>query len=316
MVGMTGHDGHTVWMTTDGRVWRGHVPLDGDRFDATFSGHMYEGDHFPDGTNHGTAHIQFEHHSTSMASGSYSGSGDAGTFSMSMSSMWNRSSALETVAGVYTRSTATGYTMTMTIGAMAVSGSDPGLVFSGTVAVPDPALTWRHRRRRIVGGTPTATIAAWARCRRRRDGLDVGDIRSNMAITARGSMMSGSPMMGDTIRCLRSAQPVHVLAQNDHAAIMDWLDSGVPEPRRGASRDLALPTDEAGRIAIGRERWPASAFAACCAVRSFRLGGKSLRRLMSAFVDSLYCACLFAAKDYRIARRSCSQRRAAKHTPS
>ena len=140
VVALTGSDGHSVWMTTDGRVWSGQVPMNGDHFIATFSGHMYEGDHFPDGTNHGTTSMTIDHHSASTMSGRYTGSGDAGTFKMIPSPMWIRPTSLGTVAGVYTRTTSNGYTMTMTIGANGqLAGSDSrGCVINGTVDIPDP----------------------------------------------------------------------------------------------------------------------------------------------------------------------------------
>ena len=34
VVAITGDDGHTVWMTTDGRVWAGQLPLRGDDFEV------------------------------------------------------------------------------------------------------------------------------------------------------------------------------------------------------------------------------------------------------------------------------------------
>ena len=105
VVALTGTDGHSVWMTTDGRVWSGQVPMTGDHFNATFIGHMYEGVHFPDGTNHGTAWIMVDHHSASTISGGYSGSGDTGTFDMVSTPMSTRPPRLNEVAGVYTRTT-------------------------------------------------------------------------------------------------------------------------------------------------------------------------------------------------------------------
>lgn len=137
---LTGPEGRSVWMTTDGRVWDGHVPGAGDHFEAAFSGHMLEGAHFPDGTNFGPAAMIFDHHSASIMSGQYSGSGDAGTFRMTLSPMWDRPAAMETVAGVYTRSTSNGYTMTLAIDTDGqMTGSDSrGCVFSGTVNVADP----------------------------------------------------------------------------------------------------------------------------------------------------------------------------------
>jgi hypothetical protein len=231
VVALTAHDGHSVWMTTDGRIWSGDVPPDGDRFDATFSGHMYEGDHFPDGTNHGLTHIQYEHHSTSMASGSYSGSGDAGTFSMTMSPMWNRPAALETVAGVYTRSTATGYTMTMTIGANGqMSGSDSrGCVFTGTVSVPDATHNLYGIEADVSScGTLDGNyrgMGALLDADAMVDWMSAMHPLEHGGHSHGGSMMGGSPMMGGGHNTVPTGQ--HNLFMfsmvNDHAAIMDAL---------------------------------------------------------------------------------------------
>jgi hypothetical protein len=133
-------------MTTDGRVWHGDVPLSGDHFDATFSGHLYEGVHFPDGTNHGTATMHVDHHSSAATDGRYSGHGDTGTFRMTLSPMWDRPASLGAIAGVYTRSTSSGYTITMTVAAGGQwTGSDSkGCLFNGTVSVPDPLHNLYH----------------------------------------------------------------------------------------------------------------------------------------------------------------------------
>jgi hypothetical protein len=231
VVALTGHDGHSVWMATDGRVWSGHVPLEaGDRFDATFSGHMYEGDHFPDGTNHGTTHVRFEQHSTSMVSGHYDGSGDVGTFSMSMSTMWNRPAAMETVAGVYTRSTAAGYTMTLTIGANGqMSGSDStGCVFTGTVAVPDAM-----HNLYAIDATVSSCGTLDGSYRGMGTLLDADAMVDWMSAmhplehgghSHGGSMMGGSPIMGGHNTVPTGQHNLFMFSMvNDHAAIMDAL---------------------------------------------------------------------------------------------
>jgi len=139
VVALTQHDGHSVWMTTDGRVWSGVLPPHGDRFDATFTGHMYEGERFPDGTNHGVTTMGVSHHTAHATAGQYAGCGDAGAFDMTLSPMWDRHASLGTVAGTFTRSTSSGYSMTMTIGANGqLMGSDSrGCVINGSVHVPD-----------------------------------------------------------------------------------------------------------------------------------------------------------------------------------
>jgi hypothetical protein len=138
IVALTGPDGHSMWMSTDGRVWSGQMPQTGSHFDATFDGHMYEGAHFPDGSNHGSWSMTVDHPATGMH-GQFHGNGDVGSFTMDLSPMWNRPASLATVAGVYTRTTSSGYSMTMTLSSNGqMSGQDTrGCVFSGTVSVPD-----------------------------------------------------------------------------------------------------------------------------------------------------------------------------------
>ena len=140
VIAMTGPDGHSTWMSADGRVWSGHVPQTGSHFDASFSGHMYDGLHFPDGTNHGTWTMTVDHRATGMT-GQFHGGGDAGSFAMNLSPMWNRTGSLSEAAGVYMRTTSSGYAMEMTISSNGqMSGHDTrGCVFSGTVTVPDAA---------------------------------------------------------------------------------------------------------------------------------------------------------------------------------
>lgn len=229
LVALTGVDGHSVWMTTDGRVWSGSMPTTGDHFDATFSGHMSEGDHFPDGTDHGTASMMIDHHSSSMTSGRYSGSGDAGTFDMGPNPMWDRPSALDVVAGVYTRSTSNGYTMTMTIGANGqVTGSDSrGCVFTGTVTVPDPT----HN---IYGMDTTVTTCGSLDGHYQGMGtlLDADAMQDWMIAmhplehgghSHGGAMMGGSPMMGRNVVPTGQRNLFMFSVANDQHAMMDAL---------------------------------------------------------------------------------------------
>lgn len=140
VVALTGNDGHTAWMAADGRVWHGEMPLSGDQFNSTLTGHMHDGAYFPDGTRHGVATMSVQHHAAGSIDGVHAGHGDSGSFAMTMSPMWERTASLAAVAGVYTRTTSNGYAMTMTIDALGqMTGSDStGCVFSGTVTVPDP----------------------------------------------------------------------------------------------------------------------------------------------------------------------------------
>ena len=139
VMGMTAPNGHSVWMTTDGRVFDGTMPMTGSSFDAAMTGYMYPANHFPDGGNLGPASMHMGYGGGTWT-GTYSGNGDGGTFTMGMSTMWDRPASLATLAGTYTRTTSIGYTMTMSITASGeLTASDSrGCVVNGTVTVPDP----------------------------------------------------------------------------------------------------------------------------------------------------------------------------------
>jgi hypothetical protein len=228
VVALTGHDGHTVWMATDGRVWHGQVPLHGDRFDATLTGHMYEGAQFPDGTNHGTFDMAIEHHSASTTSGHHTGSGDAGAFNMAMSPMWERAASLSTVAGVFTRTTSNGYAMTMAIDTHGqVTGSDSkGCVFNGTVTVPDS----QHNMYDVdVDVSSCGTLDGhYAGMGALLDADAMQDWMTAMHPLEHGGHSHGGPMMGGEHVGHNTVPTGHhnlfVFSMvNDHNAIMDAL---------------------------------------------------------------------------------------------
>lgn len=103
--------------------------------------HMDQGGAFANGSMHGSLDFAFD--STVPAgslAGHVSGMGDTYTFRAAMSGMWDRPASLATLAGVYTRSTVTGYTITLAIGADGrLSGGDTrGCVLNGLATVPDP----------------------------------------------------------------------------------------------------------------------------------------------------------------------------------
>src|SRR5512139_3405928 len=53
VVGLTNTSAHSVWMTTDGRVWTGSMPMTGTQVSVNMAGYMYPGRQFPDGSNYG-----------------------------------------------------------------------------------------------------------------------------------------------------------------------------------------------------------------------------------------------------------------------
>jgi hypothetical protein len=229
IVALTGHDGHSVWMTTDGRVWGGQLPMSGDHFDATFDGHMYDGVHFPDGTNHGTASMMIDQHSAGTTSGRYSGSGDAGWFNMNLSPMWSRPASLGAVAGVYTRSTSNGYSMTMTIHAdgQLTASDSRGCVINGTVAVPD-ALHNLYGVDATVGSCGSLDghyqgMGTLVDADAMQDWMTAMHPLEHGGHSHGGSMMGGSPMTGHNALPTGQHNLFMFSLVNAHGAIMDAL---------------------------------------------------------------------------------------------
>jgi hypothetical protein len=138
VLAMVGSAGEAAWMSADGRVWSGTMPTTGAHFDVSMMGRMYPGASFPDGSTNATWMMNVDHVQTQM-SGRYTGAGDSGTFSLMLESMSGRPASLATLAGVYTRSTWSGYAMTMTIGSGGdlIANDSRGCMINGMVTVPD-----------------------------------------------------------------------------------------------------------------------------------------------------------------------------------
>ena len=139
VVGLTNTSGHSVWMTTDGRVWTGQLPMTGTQMRLDMSGYMYPGRQFPDGSNYGTWSMMGSY-ANGAWSGQFTGAGDDATFSFAMHPAYTQPASLDLLAGTYTRTTSIGYTMTMsfTQGGQLTGSDSRGCVFNGAVSVPDP----------------------------------------------------------------------------------------------------------------------------------------------------------------------------------
>ena len=139
IIGMTDTSGNSVWMSTDGRVWTGQMPVTATHASLNMTGYMYPGRQFPDGSNYGMWSMT-GNDSNGTWSGQLDGSGDHMTFSLSMQPGYSQPASLDILAGTYTRTTSIGYAMTLSFASTGqLTGSDSrGCVFNGTVAVPDP----------------------------------------------------------------------------------------------------------------------------------------------------------------------------------
>jgi hypothetical protein len=138
VLAMVGSAGQAAWMSADGRVWSGTMPTTSAHFDVSMMGRMYPGATFPDGSTNATWTMNVDHAQGQMA-GHYTGAGDTGSFSLMLETMASRTASLSTLAGVYMRSTWSGYAMTMTIGSGGdlIANDSRGCSMNGMVSVPD-----------------------------------------------------------------------------------------------------------------------------------------------------------------------------------
>jgi hypothetical protein len=220
LMGLTGDDGRSVWMTTDGRVWTGQVPMSGTQIDVSMAGHMYPGDHFPDGTIHGTSAMHMDY-AGGHWTGHYSGAGDDGTFTMSRHAAWDRPASLAALAGTYTRTTSIGYTMTMSV---SVSGeftaSDTrGCVINGTVTVPDPA----HNLYRLAANVTSCGV------------LD-GTYQGHGTLVDAASMQAWTTTMG----CFQYGQDGMAHDGMGHGGMMNWWAPGGVNTVPGGTNNLFM----------------------------------------------------------------------------
>jgi len=153
-VGTVTDDGQFHLMTANGVNYVGQMAASPANFSMTMSGYVPVGQTFPNGAQNGSMSFSGTVTSSGMMSGTYSGAGESGTFSMTIDPMGTRSASMQMVAGTYTRSNSSGYTVTMTVDSNGqMTGSDTqGCVFNGTVssAVPCAQLLWHEHDRHVV----------------------------------------------------------------------------------------------------------------------------------------------------------------------
>lgn len=224
LVGMVEADGHSVWMTTDGHVFEGPMPVAGTQFESHLAAHADDDYPFHDGTHHGAVTMMVDDHSLDGMRGRHDGVGDSGTFSVTRSATWTRPASLAEVAGVYTRTTSSGYAMTLTIGSNGqMHASDTrGCAMAGEALIPDQA----HNMYRIhatvtscgdLDGTYHGTGALL-------DADAMKDWMSAMHPIEHGDHMAGGSRMHDHNTVPGGHHNLFMFSMaSEHGAIMDAL---------------------------------------------------------------------------------------------
>jgi hypothetical protein len=226
MLGMVDAAGASFWMTADGRVMAGPVGTTVPQHAVPVAAHMDQGGAFANGAMHGPMELAFDSAVAAGAlTGHVSGMGDTYAFRAAMSGMWNRPSSLATLAGVYTRSTVTGYTVTLAIGADGrLSGSDTrGCVLNGLATAPDPG---RNLYRLTATVTSCGTLSGeYAGMGTLVDATAMSSWLHHMPALATGGLHGGGMMHGGPMNTIPTGARnlfMFALTSGQHA-IMDAL---------------------------------------------------------------------------------------------
>jgi hypothetical protein len=226
MLGMVDAAGASLWMTADGRVMAGPIGTTMPQGAVPVTAHMDQGGAFANGSLHGSMEFAFDSAVTAGAlAGHVSGMGDTYTFRTAMSGMWSRPASLATLAGVYTRSTVSGYTITLAIGADGrLSGNDTrGCVLNGLAIVPDPS---RNLYRLTASVTSCGTLNGdYAGMGTLVDATAMSSWLRQMPPLATGGMHGGGVMHGSPMNTIPTGASnlfMFALTSSQHA-IMDAL---------------------------------------------------------------------------------------------
>lgn len=114
--------------------------VNGISFSATVNAYAPFGEVFPDGSRVGIVGISGAATPRGAMSGTYSGVGDSGTFSLTYSGLYERPSSLSSVAGTWSGIVSSGDNNTITVDSSGnITGSSTsGCIYSGNVGIIDP----------------------------------------------------------------------------------------------------------------------------------------------------------------------------------
>jgi hypothetical protein len=218
-VGTVGDNGQFHLSMANGMTFVGTMQGSGTSFSMNMTAYMPEGQTFPNGAPSASMAFAVTMTGNGMMTGTYSGAGQSGSFSLAMDAMGSRSASLQAVAGTYTRSNSTGYTVTMTIGANGqLTGSNTrGCVFNGAVSVPSPT-----RNQYSISMTVTSCGALDGNYTGMGTLVDASSM-TNWMTTMRSSMMSGGMMAGTNVIPTGTSNLFMYAVSNGQRAIMDSL---------------------------------------------------------------------------------------------
>lgn len=139
--GVTENNEIRIYSATWGGQYAGNGTVSGNSFVGTLTAYAPWGDTFPDGTKIGTASISGTVKTRISILGSYSGTGDNGTFALTFDSIYLRPSSLSLVSGNWFHNSPQLGSVLMTIDASGnITGiTSSGCVYSGNVSLINPS---------------------------------------------------------------------------------------------------------------------------------------------------------------------------------
>jgi hypothetical protein len=139
VLGFVDARGMSAWMTADGRVLAGPMAGMSVGGRSPMAAFVDGGAAFPTGAPGGPMTFMLEALDPGAISGRFDGLGEGFGMRATMAAAFNRPASLATLAGVYSRATSAGYTISMAIDATGsfTANDSRGCTIGGTAKVPD-----------------------------------------------------------------------------------------------------------------------------------------------------------------------------------
>ena len=149
LVGVVTADNKVYFSTFAGNMFIGSAAVNGNGASGTMNGYALNtksvatnGADYDIWSNYAApVNVQGTFGSQSSFTGTYSGMGDSGTFSLSFDSRYNRPSSLAAISANWTYTDTNGYTLSVSIDAQGsiTGGGSSGCTINGTASLIDPA---------------------------------------------------------------------------------------------------------------------------------------------------------------------------------
>lgn len=141
ILGVIAENGEARFLSDEGAQFSGNVSVSGSTLTSTVTAFAPPGYVFVNGSTYGTVRFTGTVKTKNSLTGTYSGVGDTGTFTLTYDVTYERGSSLSSVSGNWSNSDPSGYSQNVTVNANGTftGNNSSGCTFSGNVTIINPS---------------------------------------------------------------------------------------------------------------------------------------------------------------------------------